>query len=93
MSEPLPDPPPSRAGVLTVLFVWGVWAVLFLFALLFVLVYGSNVPHWDDVNVVPWLVGERPVTWEWLWATHNEHRIVVPKLLLMALAWISNGRS
>jgi hypothetical protein len=63
---------------------------MLLFALLFVLVYGSNVPHWDDVNVVPWLAGERAVTWEWLWATHNEHRIVIPKLLLLGLAWTSN---
>jgi hypothetical protein len=72
------------------LFVWGTWAIMLLFGIGFVAVYGCNVPQWDDWDVLPWLAGERAVSWEWLWATHNEHRIVIPKLLLLGLAWLSH---
>jgi hypothetical protein len=47
--------------------------------------YGSNVPSWDDWDMVPTLTGEQPVTAEWLWSQHNEHRVPLPRLALLAL--------
>lgn len=67
-------------------FVWSIWLAMTLFAGLFVVVYGSNVPHWDDADILPYLAGERDVSAVWLWTPHNEHRIPLPKLMCVALA-------
>ena len=64
-------------------FVWGAWGLLTLAAMAFVARYGSEVPVWDDYVIVPVLAGDRPVTLDWLWAQANEHRIALPKLILL----------
>ncbi|CAN5627023.1 hypothetical protein BH23PLA1_BH23PLA1_35310 [soil metagenome] len=64
-------------------FVWGVWGLLTLSALVIVGWFGSDVPTWDDYAFVPALVGEPPVTLGWLWEQCNEHRIALPKLILV----------
>src|SRR5262249_11804164 len=68
------------------LVVWGLWGLPTAFALAFVGVYGVNVPYWDDWDMVPVRTGRQPLTLDWLWAQHNEHRIPLPKLLYVALA-------
>jgi hypothetical protein len=62
-----------------------VWLVMLAAALTLVAVYGSNVPSWDDWDIVPAATGHQPVTAEWLWSQHNEHRVPLPRLLLLAL--------
>ncbi len=54
-------------------------------ALAFVWKYGSNVPSWDGWDMVPTLTGQQPVTANWLWSQHNEHRVPVPRLILLVL--------
>jgi hypothetical protein len=54
-------------------------------ALVYVAQYGSNVPSWDDWDMVPTMTGEQPITWTWLWSQHNEHRIPVPRLVMLGL--------
>ena len=76
-----PGPEGPEPGA--VAFVWGAWGLLTLAAIGFVARYGSNVPVWDDYNLVRELVGNRPVTLEWLWEQCNEHRIALPKLILL----------
>ena len=71
------------------LFVLGVWAGLFLAALTFVLAYGPAFPRWDDFAMVPLLTGTRRVSVEWLWAQHNEHRVPLPKSVLLGLLRLS----
>jgi len=66
-------------------FVWGVWAGMFIAAFLFVWRYGHNVPYYDEWSLVYVLSGERSVDLEWLWSPRNGHRIAVPKLLLVGL--------
>src|SRR5262249_20848343 len=39
-----------------------------------------------DWDMVPVRTGRQPLTLDWLWAQHNEHRIPLPKLLYVALA-------
>ena len=51
----------------------------------FVLRFGTNVPSWDDWDMVPTLTGEQPVTAFWLWSQHNEHRVPLPRLIMLAL--------
>jgi hypothetical protein len=46
--------------------------------------YGSDIPIWDDYAIVAALTGDQPITLNWLWEQCNEHRIPVPKLILLA---------
>ena len=46
---------------------------------------GSNVPSWDDWDMVPFLTGHQPITIKWLWSQHNEHRVLLPRLLCLGL--------
>jgi hypothetical protein len=71
------------------LFVWAAWAVMLAAVLVFVARFSSNVPSWDDWDMVPTLTGRQPVTLEWLWSQHNEHRVPFPRLLLLALSYIA----
>ena len=57
-----------------------VWAVMLLASIVFIARFGSNVPSWDDWDQVPTATGHQPVTWEWLWSQHNEHRVPLPRL-------------
>jgi hypothetical protein len=68
-------------------FVWGVWALMLLAALMFVRSFGSaSVPVGDDwVTIVPAMTGAQPLTFQWLWSQHNEHRVPLPRLLLLAV--------
>lgn len=54
-----------------------------LAAPVFVAPYSGNVPFWDDWTMVPVMTGNRRITAAWLWELHNEHRIPLPKLLLL----------
>ncbi len=72
----------DRGPVIVVLLVW--FAMLSA-ALVLVAIYGSNVPSWDDWDMVPAVTGHQPVTFQWLWSQHNEHRVPVPRLAYLAL--------
>jgi hypothetical protein len=80
---------PARHHLLTPLFVWGVWVAMLVAALAFVERYGSNVPSWDGWDMVPSLTGHQAVTAEWLWSQHNEHRVPLPRLILLGLHQIT----
>lgn len=73
------------------LFVWSVWAVLLLAGLGFVFQFGPEVPVEDDYALVPALTGDQAMTLEWLWSLHNEHRVPVPRLLLLAAYWMTGN--
>lgn len=66
-------------------FVWGLWAVLVAGWCVYLGVFAENLPHGDDWDLVPYVTGEQDVTWDWLWGLHGEHRLVLPKLALVAL--------
>jgi hypothetical protein len=71
--------------------VWGVWTVWTLWGFLFVLHYTRNVPVGDDWEMVPYIVKKEPLTLDYLWALHAEHRIPLPKLVTISLAWLAGG--
>jgi hypothetical protein len=54
-------------------------------ALGLVLRFGPSVPRWDDFAIAAIPAGTERVTAGWLWSAHNEHRIVLPKLVLVGL--------
>jgi hypothetical protein len=66
-----------------------VTVVMSLALLCFVGVYGRNVPYLDDWDIVPALTGHQAITFQWLWSQHNEHRLVLPRLLLIGLYRLS----
>ena len=81
-----PDPSPSRARrAVAPVVVWGTWAAMLAAGLGYVARYGSNVPSWDGWDMVPTATGEQPVTASWLWSQHNEHRVPVPRLVMLAI--------
>jgi hypothetical protein len=69
--------------------IWLLTAIMSLGLLFFVYQHGDNVPYFDDWLIVPAMTGHEPVTLEWLWSQHNEHRMPVQKLLLLGLYRIS----
>jgi hypothetical protein len=58
-------------------------------AILLVARYASNVPSWDDWDMVPTLTRNQPITWNWLWSQHNEHRVPLPRLIFLGLNWLT----
>lgn len=84
-SLPSPGQPAALAARGAAGFVWASWALAVSAALGLVLVFGSNVPYWDDWDMVPVLTGEQPVTLSYLWSQHNEHRLLLPRLALLGL--------
>ncbi len=69
------------------MFVCAVWLLSLLIPLYLVWLYGSDVPSWDDWDMVPAMTGHQPVTASWLWSQHNEHRVPLPRLVSLALYW------
>lgn len=64
---------------------YGALLVLAAIALVVVVHCGRRAPFSDDWDlVVPILDGEQRLGLGWLWAQHNEHRLPIPKLLLLA---------
>jgi hypothetical protein len=83
---------PAVAGRYATLFVGAVWAGMLGAALAFVWAYGRNVPLWpDEWEYVTLLTGQRPITVEWLWAQHMEHRVVLPKIIWISLLQLTGN--
>jgi hypothetical protein len=62
-----------------------------LFILYAICVYGVPVPYWDQWELVPLLqkVHDHTLTVADLWAQHNEHRIILPRAVMLVLASVS----
>jgi hypothetical protein len=73
----------AAAARLRTAFVWGVWAVLSAGLVGYVGFVNDDFPTLDDWHLVPVYTGNQPVTPAWLWEQYNEHRLPLPKLLLV----------
>jgi hypothetical protein len=71
-------------------FVWGVWALLSVALIGYVGFVNDDFPTLDDWHLVPVYTGQQPVTASWLWEQYNEHRLPLPKLLLIIGGILSN---
>src|SRR5438552_8104011 len=65
--------------------------VMALAMLVFVYQYAHSVPFFGDWFFIPALTGHVPITLQWLWSQHNDHRMPITKLLLLGLYRISGG--
>jgi hypothetical protein len=76
----------ARERVLVVpILVWAVWGVMTAATILFIWTYSRNIPYMDDFAFVPMMTGHEPLSLQWLWSQHNEHRPVVSRLILVGL--------
>jgi hypothetical protein len=77
------DSPISEPGA--ALFVGSIWGLLAAIAFVYVARFGPDLPLWDDYAVIPQLTGSQPITLEWLWSQHSEHRIPLARLILLGM--------
>ena len=48
----------------------------------------SALPYWDGWTQIEYAHQPHPALWDWLWAQHNEHRLLIPNLFLLTdLRW------
>lgn len=73
-------------------FWYGLACVPLLVLLVFVAVNATNFPYNDQWEIVPVLekLYSGTLTFQDLWMRHNEHRILFPRIVMVALAYISN---
>ena len=72
-------------------FVWSVWGVMLLITLISLARYGRNIPLAEDWYFVSPLTGNEPHLVSWLWSQNNEHRIPLPRLILLGLIKLANS--
>ncbi len=65
---------------------WTVWVAMTFCLFFFVRQYSRNMPFMDDFNMVPVLTGSAPVTLDWAWSQHHEHRPLISRLILVGLS-------
>jgi hypothetical protein len=65
--------------------VWVVWAAMTLALVACVALYTYNMPLAEDWHMVSPLTGNEPSLWDWAWAQNNEHRLPLPRLLLLGV--------
>jgi hypothetical protein len=68
-----------------VLCAWGLWAFISLAAFSFVAIFSLPFPFGDEWEWIGRVTGDEPVTFTWLWSQHNEHRMLVPRLIYLGL--------
>jgi hypothetical protein len=64
---------------------WGLWASMTVALFMYVRHYSRNIPFSDEFAIVPVMTGVEPVTLRWAWAQHNEHRLMIPRLIMAGL--------
>jgi len=75
---------PAISAWLPAVIVWTIWSLMLFAALFFVATWGHDLPFGDDFALARAFTGVQPVTLEWLWSQHNEHRLFLPRLALLA---------
>jgi hypothetical protein len=83
--------PKVRSDLAPRAFVLSVLLIMIFVALISLVKYGRNVPLTEDWLLVAPLTGNEPNIINWLWAQNNEHRIPLPRLILLAVLKITNG--
>ncbi len=71
--------------------VWGTWLAMLAAAFWVMYATGHNIPLAEDWLMVAPLTGKEPNLADWLWRQVNEHRIPVPRLILLLLLQSTGG--
>ncbi len=51
--------------------------------------YALTMPYGDEWTLLGAATGQQPLTLDWLWSQHNEHRLLLPKLIYLGLGQLS----
>jgi hypothetical protein len=90
-TDPPAAPPGLAARVLAILsyFILLSGLITIVVSAYMVVVSYSNLPYWDGWLQINYVAeGGNPFTFGWLWSQHNEHRLLIPRLFLLAdLYW------
>ena len=73
------------------LFVWGAWFVLSAALIFATVMFVRSFPWLDDFAFLYFAIDKAPLTLEWLWHPHNEHRILLPKLFCWSTLKLDGG--
>ncbi len=73
------------------LFVWGIWLAMLIAAFICLVSYGRNIPLAEDWLMVKPLTGNESHLGRWLWQQNNEHRIPLPRLILLISLKFTKG--
>ena len=71
--------------------VWGIWLAMLSVAFAFMYKVSHRIPLAEDWLMVAPLTGKEPNVADWLWAQVNEHRIPVPRLIMLLLLEATHG--
>jgi len=75
----------TRRTSLPAAVVWTVWIIMTAALLACVCAYTFNMPLAEDWHLVPPMTGHQAHLWTWLWEQNNEHRLPLPRLVLLAV--------
>ncbi|VTR91781.1 Putative uncharacterized protein OS=[Oscillatoria] sp. PCC 6506 GN=OSCI_3720052 PE=4 SV=1 [Gemmata massiliana] len=91
MTQTYTPPPPATSATFGSIrrALVAVWAVMTLGAFSFVAFIGTNAPYADEWDFVPALLGDEPAG-PWLWQQHNEHRMVLPRVVVLTYFWLTH---
>jgi hypothetical protein len=64
---------------------WGVWGAMTVALVLYLREYSRDLPFMDDFQMLPVLTRTAPVTLDWAWSQHIEHRPFLSRLILVGL--------
>src|SRR4051812_3232504 len=90
-APPIEVSPNPRPHLSVRTFVWSVWFFLLAFDLIALARAPGNALIGEDWYVVKAFTGQEDSLPKWLWAQNNEHRIPLPKLILVAALKASRG--
>ncbi len=82
----------ARAGRWKGGLTFAVFGLLFCFMIVHSVRHAPVMPFWDGWEMVAKITGHEPVTLAWLWSPHNEHRILLPRLLYIGIARLTGVR-
>jgi hypothetical protein len=86
-----PIPAQPKSDWQAILFVGGVWLIMILIALNFMVQYGSKIPVAEDWLMVSPLVGKEWNMFRWAWTQVNEHRMPLPRVIYLVLLEMTKG--
>lgn len=72
-------------------FVFAAWLALSVALMIATVIFARPFPWLDDFAYFPFITSKTPLTLEWLWQPHNEHRIPLPKLLCWVTLKVDGG--
>lgn len=63
----------------------------FIILLAYQFLGANSFPYTDDWHFLDYVLGIKPISWDWLWQLHVDHRLPLQKILQVPLLWFSSA--